>query len=39
MKAIILREHGSPEKFEEIDLPIRPPKSRRGAGADQGWID
>ena len=27
MKAIILREHGSPEKFEEVDLPIRPPKS------------
>jgi NADPH:quinone reductase len=27
MKAIILRELGSPEKFEEVDLPIRPPKS------------
>ena len=27
MKAIILREHGSPENFEEVDLPIRPPKS------------
>jgi len=27
MKAIILREHGSPEKFEEVDLPLRPPKS------------
>ena len=27
MKAIILRELGSPEKFEEADLPIRPPKS------------
>jgi NADPH2:quinone reductase len=27
MKAIILRELGSPEKFEEVDLPIRQPKS------------
>jgi NADPH:quinone reductase-like Zn-dependent oxidoreductase len=27
MKAIILRELGSPEKFEEVDLPLRPPKS------------
>ena len=27
MKAIILRELGSPEKFEEVDLPIRPPQS------------
>lgn len=27
MKAIILREQGSPEKFEEVELPIKPPKS------------
>ena len=27
MKAIILREYGSPDRFQEIDLPIMPPKS------------
>src|SRR6266481_4223179 len=27
MRAIILPELGSPERFEEVDLPIRPPKS------------
>jgi NADPH2:quinone reductase len=27
MRAITLCELGSPEKFEEVDLPIRPPKS------------
>ena len=27
MKAIILCEYGSPDRFQEIDLPITPPKS------------